>query len=410
MKINLRTLLAVVAIALLLVFAFVSFGSSLQQTMLHIAVPGAFILAFIAIPDRKVNRYLGLIIGLYVWEVVCTATAQYFSPAMTELRRVAACFMMIYAIYQLAKDQKYIPWLYLIYIVYYFSIVYYASTNIITPDYDYTEDRLDDKELGANTVAYFTFFTTFIIFIFPDIIKSEFWKRIMRILFLLTPVLSFGVAILTGSRQVAVIQLPLIALLLYLRYVRGRRTSFKLIFLAVAVVAVFFLAGKASTIYEQSYLAQRNEMTVTEDVRMIHAQRAIEMGLNNPVFGVGPGNYAAQTHGSFSHCTYFELFANNGFPGLIIFLFLLFFIFRDQLRRYRRTKDLLFLVFLVFVVVYAADNIFYVFHTNNWLISFLFLVAMHSNKYYETHYLKAEESIGDEEKRNAAKKYLRRFN
>ena len=382
-----KRFLSGLAIALLSFFAVVSyfFPGGLQQLSLWICVPGAAILSYFAVPHHKADRYMKLQIALYLWVAFTALFAYKYNLALNQLRRIVVCFLMIYSIHQLGKDYKLTIWLYIVFILYYAGIVYYANTHILTEFYDYTEDRLDDDVLNANVVAYFTFFTTFIVFILAEIVKKKSVRWLLRLLFLLTPVWSFIVALLTASRQVIVIQVPLILILLYLRYMKSRQPIAKILFLVIGITMGIMLATKGSSVYEGSTLSQRNEIELGEDARSVLIRKAIDVGISHPIVGVGPGCFGiyGMHRNTFSHNNYTELFANCGFTALVLCVALLIKFLTIQWKRYKKHKDNMFLIFLAFGLMYAVDCMFYVFYTHPWLMAFFFLVANHGENYYE---------------------------
>lgn len=378
--------LSFIAIALLIFFAYVSYGvQGMQQTALWIAVPGSFILAFLAIPRKELSLYVKYILLLYLWIAFTFIFAFDQKIASNHLQRLLGCFVMIYVFGLLAKDNKLVPWLYIVFIVYYLGMLWYANNNILIDFYDYTEDRMDDNKLGANTVAYFTFFTTFIIYIMDICATKQILRKLFRILFLLTPFLSFMIAILTASRQVFVIQIPLVLLLMYIRYFRNSKGDRKILFIVGSILLVMLLGTSVVNIYSDSSLGRRNELDVSGDSRIRLLAKAMEIGADHPVVGVGPGNFGKYAYGknsAISHCTYTELFANSGLPALVIFVSLLFVFLSRQWKRYKKTKDTSFLAFSLFGIMYIIDNIFYVFYSSPWLITFFILVATHSDNIY----------------------------
>lgn len=388
---NFKNILYYLAIGLLMLFALSSFPNLglTQQKALYICVPGAFLLTFINGSKAALSKPFRFLIYLYIWECISFLGAEDQQVALDELKRLVACFFMVYSFFFLAKKEKLIPWLYVIYFLYYASMLYYANTNILTDDFDYTEDRLKDKVLNSNLLAYMTFFMTFVIYTFPLVVNNELLQKGFRVLFIFSPILSFVVAILTGSRQVVIIQLPFIAILLYLRYMQGTRLYIKVITVVLLLITSLFFLGKATQIYEQSQLSARMELELDEDPRTVHFYRAVRIGLSHPIMGVGPGNYKLYTYNkrSFSHSSYSELFANNGFPGLILYILLFYFFCKRQWRCYRRTHDKQFLYFFIFGLFYVVDNAFYVMHTAPWLISFFVLVDSYSQTYYKNNYL-----------------------
>lgn len=249
--------------------------------------------------------------------------------------------------------------------------------------FDYTKDRINDSQLNANMVAYHTIYLTYSIYVIPEIIEHEKVKRWTEYSFFLILPFSFIVAFLTGSRQVLLIQIPLFFLLLATRYYSQlKRAKFFLVALFAFAAVSFFAINKGKEIYENSFLATRYEKTETSTRPAILAD-AIKVGCEHPVLGVGPGNYVKFSFdGHFSHCTYTELFANCGIFAFLFYVYMLWVFIKKQYQYYRETKDKLFLSFLVFGLIFAFDNIFYVFYYKLWLISFFFLVASHSEYYY----------------------------
>lgn len=377
------------AIAMLLFFAIASYVfEGMQQLALWIALPSAAVLAFIAVPHHKASVYMRLQILLYLWIAFTALFAINLPIAMTHLRRLIGCFLSIYAINQLAKDYKLTKWLYIVYLVFYLGMLYYASTHILTAEFDYTEDRLDDSKLNANMIAYFTFFTTYIVFVMAEMAEKPWGRTLFRWLFLFSPIWSFAAAVLTGSRQIIVIQVPLVILLFYIRYLKERSIANKLLFVLIAVVMGFFAIRYASTIYEGSYLSQRNEDNYMEDSRIKLIKDAFDVGITHPIVGVGPGGFGIFKYGrSFSHNNYVELFANSGLLAMILCIIMYWKYIKSQWRRYKQTRDKMFLLFWIFGIMYAVDNMFYVFYSNTWLMAFFFLVAMHSDNYYTHNYL-----------------------
>lgn len=388
MQIDLRKVFAYLAVAFLAFFAIASYAlEGMQQIALWVAVPAATVLSFMMDPRLKFNVYMKLQLALYLWIAFTAVFALYPGIADAQVRRIVVCFMSIFSFNQLARRPGLTKWLYLVYIIFYLSMLYYAGTHILVDDYDYSEDRLDDDKLNANMIAYFTFFTTYIIYIMAEMVEIKWLKLLFTILFLISPVWSFAVAILTGSRQVIVIQAPLIAFLFYIRYLKGKTTFRKGLFIVLGIVLLFILANRGMRYYEGSYLSYRNEESYLQDSRIKMIMDAADVGFSHPLVGVGPGCFGRYRYGrSFSHCNYVELFANSGLLAMILCFVLYGTFIKRQWQRFRRTRDPIILVFFVFGVMYALDNVFYVYYINPWLMSFFFLVAEHSDMYYQEKY------------------------
>lgn len=198
--------------------------------------------------------------------------------------------------------------------------------------------------------------------------------------------LSFYTAIYTASRQVLSIQLPLISILLYIRYLKNHTIAKKLQFSFIAILVSLAILPFVIDTYDSSYLKERNEINIEEDSRIKLAKDAIKVGFEHFPLGVGPGNYIVHSYNKhFSHNTYTELFANEGIVGLIIYLVIVIGFVKEQWKRYRMYADDIFLVFFWCGAFYIIDGFFYSFYQELWLISFFILTITHSKTYYETY-------------------------
>lgn len=360
-------------------------ADEVNQIALYVVLPLAFVLSFSKNKSLRVNKYTNWLFLLFGWIIISSIWAENSTYASAEINRVLGSFIVCYVVASNVKNEKMIPWLYLTYIVLYVGAWNYASSHLIIDISGIDNDgyRLNDDKLNANTMAYYTFYSTFILFILGEIILRIQIKRIVNIAFLCMVPLSFFVALTTASRQVLIIQIPLISLLLYTRYIKNKAKSKKILFVGVILAIIIFLIPKAEAIYDNSFLAVRAQTSFEDDSRSMLMKDAFNVGMQNLPFGVGAGNYIVYSFNKhFSHMTYLELFANEGPIGAFIYVYILFLFIRRQYRRYKFFSDKFFLLFLIFGLIYALDNFFYVFHSDIWLISFFVLVASHSEFYY----------------------------
>ena len=137
----------------------------------------------------------------------------------------------------------------------------------------------------------------------------------------------------------------------------------------VAVGLLVFLSGVAShlSIWEGTLFSKRQQ-TVRE--RWVNNLTTLDMGMANPIFGVGYGNFKTQwpkyyhqiyddvidlTDGN--HNTFLGLFAEAGLVGLIPFVLILYHMFRVGLRVYGTAEGLereFALVFLLAALSYVV--------------------------------------------------------
>lgn len=381
-----------VIIVCMLFAGFASFLSdSINSIALYVAIPLAFLITFF---DKKslTNHSFKILIVLVIWLFLSTIWATYTDIAMRQNKQILGGVLVAYIVAKNASRKNMLPWMYSIWIALYLSAIYYANTNIIA-DITIGEERLNDEKLNANMLGYYTFYFTFLIYVLGEILQKVWLRKIFEILFLGTLFMSFFVAIITASRQVLIIQIPLIAFLLYDRYLKGASVKVRLLFILCTVAFVMIFREQALNIYDNSLLKVRNEIGIEDDSRTLLAKDAFKVGMNHFLWGVGNGNYVKYSYNQhFSHNTYLELFVNTGIIGFFIYLYMLIMYFNVQFKRYRYTGDKLFLMFMIFGVIYSLDNIFYVFYPYQWLIAFFILVSAHSDAYYNKKYQNVNEN------------------
>lgn len=376
----------ILALLLLYFAAAVRLNDSLNPIALYVAIPIAFFLSFMSANSLKSNIYIRIALCLNIWIGLTYFSAEYVESADRQLKQIFGVVLLCVTISNLAVKRKLIPCLYVIYIILFVAAWLYAQHNILGVVYDFSEDRLNDDKLNANTMAYYLFYLTVALYFLGDLLQNKYVTFSFRILFIATIGISFFIAILTASRQVLIIQIPLIAILLFLRYGSFKRKSIiGLLGILTLAFIIFTYAGK--DIYDNSYLKQRNERKIEDDSRLFLLKDAVRVGIENPLFGVGPGNYVHYcSRREFSHCTYTELFANTGIVGILFFVILMLVFVKRQWQRYLKFHDNTYLILLVIGLMFVFDNFFYVFYHNLWLMSFFMLLAAHSEMYFKTKY------------------------
>lgn len=375
----------ILCIILLYFAASVSLIDSLNPLALYGAIPLSFLISLSVGNSLKTNNYLKRLLVLILWVAATYFSAVYVEEANNQMKNLLGVFVLSMTIANLSSDKRCVPWLYGVFIILLIQALVYANSHIMIEGFDTATDRLNDEKLNANTVAYYTFFVTFAIYELGNsfLIKNRVIANIFRLLFLAMYGVSFTVAILTGSRQVLIIQIPLLALLTFIRYIEGTSLKRKLLFVLIAAVACVASIDPITKSYDNSYLKVRSETKAKDDVRALLLQDAIKVGCQHPIMGVGPGNYVRYSFNRhFSHSTYTELFANTGVIGALIYVSLVLMFITSQWKRFWKYRDKTYLVFFVCGLIYLFDNFFYVFYVDLWLIGFFILLASHSETYF----------------------------
>lgn len=364
---------------------------SINFVALYIAIPAAFLLSLFGDNRRYQNHSFKTFLFLFVWLLLSTLWADYTDLAMNQNKQLLGVVLVSYVVGKNTYNRKMRLWMYGVWIAIFLSAVYHANSHII-PNIEVGQERLNDAKLNANMMGYYTFYLTFAIFILGDEIQQLFLRKIFRLLFIGMIVVSFFIAIITASRQILIIQVPIIAFLLYGRYMKGVSDIVRFIFVLLVPIVIFLLRDPVMGTYNNSLLKQRNEIKVGDDSRVKLAKDAFRVGMEHFYIGVGNGNYVKYSPSlRFSHNTYLELFANTGIIGLSIYLYMLISYLKTQYWRYKVTEDKTFLFFIMFFIVYCFYNIFYVFYPYQWLFAFFILVSSHSDSYFEETYYILEE-------------------
>ena len=365
------------------VLYFAAFGQFLYNSYsLYIFWPMAFLLSGINIKYAFKQSYFRQYALLWVFFIISFLFAVDMQVAFLEIKMMLGVILSIITLFSSGKKKEMIPWLYGSFVFFYAGMIYYVLRSGILMDFDYQKQRLDMDELNANFFGYYTFYLTYAVFMLAEIVKMPLLKKVFRWLFFAMIPLSGVVSLLTASRQIVVIQVPVILVLLMVRYASKNWTRFAFISVATVVLCAVLFGSTLSDIFEQSMLLKRAQMDVEEDARTVLMAKALQVGCSSPFWGVGPGCFKLFTDGIFSHCNYTELFANYGIFTLLIYVYILWYFISKQWHRFKSTGDRMYLTFGIFGVIFAVDNLFYVFYTGLWLMAFFFLVAFHSEAYF----------------------------
>jgi hypothetical protein len=142
----------------------------------------------------------------------------------------------------------------------------------------------------------------------------------------------------------------------------------------ICVVLLGFLSGIGShfSFWTNRTLFSRRQNTI--DYRKVNVLINLEMGMANPIFGVGYGNWSEEWYKYFhaikgydipdltdgNHNTFLGRFAELGFIGLILYLMIFYHMFRIGLRVYRKSEgyergfSLIFLLILISYIIGAS--------------------------------------------------------
>ncbi len=269
-------------------------------------------------------------------------------------------------------------------IVFVLLVWYFKYLNVGT--YFDETSRLEDTVISANTYGYYIFNGIFAFFILTAMVKSDFVKLFLFAFFVYLAYQSLFIILFSASRGAFLIWIfSLIGNLFIILF-----TYFKSTFIKVIVFFLLFIFFSMSTSYfssitsEDIYLFERfASMEDNETPREYHVKKALEIGSENFLFGVGSGGYAivpkSIEQGSFSHNTFTEIFANFGIIGLSVYIFFwssLMKMWRKAFKVSNNEKTVLYIVCFYFIIFNLYSTL-YVVYLSNIFMHLLFVVCAH---------------------------------
>ena len=290
---------------------------------------------------------------------------------------IFAGFLLSFSGYALAINncKSYILNISYVALLLYLLYMNYSAHGMISFDYSDEQERHDAMLLNANDYAYYTLFATMSAKLFLNHFNNRINGIWILVIYLALSALSFYVALMTASRQVLTLQIPLLLFLFYYDFIKGKNING--IYALLIVVALVVMLPMAFSVYSDSYLATRSQVSFEEDSRSDLLILGINQGLDNPLFGLGLG-----ANVEFTHCTYTHLFARAGFVAVFAYVQILFRAVINQLRYYKITNERTFILYLVFILFIVVGNFTYSYINEPFMMTILFIILGSSEKLY----------------------------
>ncbi|MDZ7846847.1 MAG: O-antigen ligase family protein [Owenweeksia sp.] len=209
-------------------------------------------------------------------------------------------------------------------------------------------DRME-LELNSNMYSYFLYFAN-IALIYLYVKYKNKW---ILVLILIYSAIFLYVPFVTASRSAIVIAILINSFFWIWVYKPIKKSAVGLIrktFLTATALLIGY--GIYTYFYEGSFLSYRLESFANnsdDEMRVNLLIDAFNVFLDYPLFGAGPGQYQyLGNYGLFSHTSYTEALANQGFFGILILLMLFIEPFKNVLAFRKKDKQVYYLGILVF--------------------------------------------------------------
>ena len=364
---------------ILFLFAALVWRTSYYVISLYVAIPLLIIFCFNNYKSVIFkSKYFSLYLFIIIWMLCSSILNANMMESLRLMVPIIATFLVSMSVYAITRMNRNAPMLFLVYVLLFAMLmIMNVLSSGFTTDFDYSNEleRRGNSVLNANEYAYYSLFAIIgwrIYFLIKNVSLNRF---ILLSLYLLSASVSFLVALMIASRQVLILQIPILLFFFYLDFVKGKRNkSFAVILAIIIVIASPFVIHQ----YDNSYLATRSEVGFQEDARSDLIINAIDEGMANPILGIGLG---ANVH--FSHSTYTHLLSRSGIPALIAFVLIIGKCIFEQWRRYIRLKQSRFLLYWGCLIIIAIGNFTYSYLSDPFLMPIMFAIIGCSETDYQ---------------------------
>lgn len=367
---------------LLFLIAIVTWRGAYYRLSLHIAVPFLIIFAFFRWWKTIFSsRYWWPYLLLIVWMLISALYNDNWSSSFQRMIPVIASFLLSFSVYATALKGNNAKVLYLSYCLFFFVLMYLSITItgfIQNFDYDNEHERESNTVMDANSYAYYSFFLIMSVRMMLEHFNKSIPKALLFIIYIILLVITVYVALLTAARQVMYLNIPLIILLIFHDFVRNGKKRSRLLFFVMIIIVLTFGLPIFLNYYNNSFLAERAEVSFAEDGRSKLMKNAMIIAIDNPLLGVGLGAPI-----SFSHNTYTHLASRCGLPTLLLFIIILLRMVFTQFKRWRKTRDGTYFLFMVCGLFYIGGNLLYSYIDGPFMMAFLFILIGDSERYFK---------------------------
>jgi len=237
-------------------------------------------------------------------------------------------------------------------------VFYFLFSNITLGN-----DRVAGSALNSNSYGYIVFVGLSSVFLLYTLTNKNKW--ILYTIFFLVPTTIY-IALTTSSRGGLITTLILIIGNIYLISIKRNKKKQNKHIRFYSLISIIIMGLVLNYFYDNIYLNSNinkrfDLLYLNESTREYHVQKAIEIGLENPILGIGAGNYSITPKliemGSFTHNAFAEAFVSYGIFGLLLYLLIcfsilkkIFFYYKDKNIKKRVISHQILMSFIVFII------------------------------------------------------------
>lgn len=376
---------------LLFLMAFVLWRGSFYQVSLYLLIPILIVVTF-SKNYRTITQciYYRPYLLLLLWALLSSLINDYTADSLRKMIPIFASFLLSVSAYSIALKKNNSTFLYFAYFVFFVVIMMQTfQQSGFVQDFNYANEaeREETTKMNANEYAYYSFFLIIAVRMMLEWLGMTKTRYLLLLIYLVLTVVVVYVALLTASRQVLYIEIPLLAFLLYMDFFKNnKKGGTKVLFLIMIIGILLAMIPVFMFYFDNSYLAVRSEVSYQDDSRSTLLVEAMELAFMHPLFGIGLAHpIGVMVDGIpvyFSHCTYTHLASRCGLLSLILYLYIGIKYLSTQYKHYRLYKDTTYLLFFMFGVFYFIGNFLYNYIDGPFMMAILFILIGDSERYY----------------------------
>lgn len=325
--------------------------------------------------EKKKSKILFAYAALILYSLIGVYFLQDYIYFTDNFKNVFFTLLASFGAYVFVQSEKNDNYIHISYIIASLLLIYFAylNQNYSLFGFSSLKGSRDRFLFNANYYSYISYFANISILF----LHLKYKSRTTFSFSIILPILFIVLAFITQSRSGLLFVILINSCFWFFIDKPKPVKSFKGLFRIIALVSIsIFLVFKFLNIYSNSNIQQRVSSN-TEDARAHLAKRGIEVFLENPLTGVGLGQFPLQTKlRQFTHNSYAEVLSEQGIIGGILLLIILFVPFIKGIKRLKKDKTNPFLKLqLLFFATFILYNNFYVFYKFPYAMFYFFTIV-----------------------------------